>query len=334
MDLSSMLDTNSLLESSVQGCRVPQLPRADLLETFTKLEGDYLVARSTAAVCRTVLLSENGLFRAGLKQMLQVSRISVIGEGHDIASLLDTMKMQPIPELVICHIASDRNAKAALKLIDGIRLHFIPTRLVILADTCSRSVLADFVSADANAVLITRISDEILMQSLELVLLDYRLFPSEVLSLITDAPVQLPLGWMPTESFGMLSGNATPNDTNKTQAGIPTAPPSSAQLTTLISQRERQVLGCLVRGLSNKCIARELNIVEGTVKVYLKRLSRKLNARNRTQLAIWAVHQLAQLDTVMTTEREDGDPDDGRGPVGSSSARPGLALPSSTSALP
>jgi two-component system, NarL family, nitrate/nitrite response regulator NarL len=55
---------------------------------------------------------------------------------------------------------------------------------------------------------------------------------------------------------------------------------------------------CLVTGLSNKHITRELNIVEGTVKVYLNPISRKIKAGNRTQLAIWAVHQLAQFDTV------------------------------------
>jgi two-component system, NarL family, nitrate/nitrite response regulator NarL len=298
MDSSSMPETNSRLESSVQDCHVPQLPRADLSETFTKLEGDYPLAGSTGAVCRAVLLSENGLFRAGLKQMLQRSRISVIGEGHDIASLLDTMKMQPIPELVICHIASGRNDSAALNFIGSIRLHFIPAKLVVLADTCPRSVLSGSVSAGVNAILLTRISGEMLMQSLELVLLGYRLFPAEVLSLIMDAPDQLPLGWMPTESLTMLSGTTTPNDTYKTQAGMPMALRSIPRLTARISQRERQVLGCLVRGLSNKCIARELNIVEGTVKVYLRLLSRKLKAGNRTQLAIWAVHQLAQLDTV------------------------------------
>lgn len=36
-------------------------------------------------------------------------------------------------------------------------------------------------------------------------------------------------------------------------------------------------------------IARELNISEATVKVHLKALLRKLNARNRTQAAIWAM---------------------------------------------
>ncbi len=101
-----MLDTSSRQESSVQDCRLPQLPRADLSETFTKSDSDYRLAESTAAACKTVLLSENGLFRSGVKQMLQKSRISVIGEGHNIPSLLDAMKMLPIPELVVCHIAA------------------------------------------------------------------------------------------------------------------------------------------------------------------------------------------------------------------------------------
>jgi len=45
----------------------------------------------------------------------------------------------------------------------------------------------------------------------------------------------------------------------------------------------------LAIGLPNKVIARELNITEGTVKVHVKGLLRKTNARNRTQLAIWAL---------------------------------------------
>jgi hypothetical protein len=50
-------------------------------------------------------------------------------------------------------------------------------------------------------------------------------------------------------------------------------------------------MDCLLRGLSNKCIAGELKIAEGTVKVYLKLLSRRIKAGNRTQLAVWALRQ-------------------------------------------
>lgn len=56
-----------------------------------------------------------------------------------------------------------------------------------------------------------------------------------------------------------------------------------------LSHRERQVLICLARGESNKAIARLCYISEATVKVHLKAILRKTNARNRTQAAIWAI---------------------------------------------
>jgi two-component system nitrate/nitrite response regulator NarL len=55
-----------------------------------------------------------------------------------------------------------------------------------------------------------------------------------------------------------------------------------------VSPREEDMLRHLVRGDSNKIIARELGIAEATVKVHLKNLMRKLSTTNRTQVAIWA----------------------------------------------
>jgi len=53
-----------------------------------------------------------------------------------------------------------------------------------------------------------------------------------------------------------------------------------------LSDRERQVLDGLGRGLSNKEIARELELQEVTVKLHVKTLCRKLDARNRTHAAM------------------------------------------------
>ncbi|MDD5394004.1 MAG: LuxR C-terminal-related transcriptional regulator [Thiothrix sp.] len=44
-------------------------------------------------------------------------------------------------------------------------------------------------------------------------------------------------------------------------------------------------------GKSNKLVARELNITEGTVKVHVKHLLRKLNLRSRVEAAVWFVEQ-------------------------------------------
>ncbi|WP_179379067.1 response regulator transcription factor [Jannaschia marina] len=57
-------------------------------------------------------------------------------------------------------------------------------------------------------------------------------------------------------------------------------------LARLLSERERQVLEALTRGLSNKEIARELDLQEVTIKLHVKTLCRKLDAKNRTHAAM------------------------------------------------
>lgn len=54
------------------------------------------------------------------------------------------------------------------------------------------------------------------------------------------------------------------------------------------SQREKQVLSGLCRGASNKEIARDLDLQEVTIKLHVRTLCRKLNAKNRTQAALIA----------------------------------------------
>jgi DNA-binding NarL/FixJ family response regulator len=61
---------------------------------------------------------------------------------------------------------------------------------------------------------------------------------------------------------------------------------SQTEVAVRFTRRELDVLGQLREGKSNKLIARELNIGEGTVKLYLQRIMRKLHVNNRTQAAL------------------------------------------------
>lgn len=56
----------------------------------------------------------------------------------------------------------------------------------------------------------------------------------------------------------------------------------------LLTRREVSVLRGVCEGKSNKEIARDLDLQEVTVKLHVKTLSRKLNARNRTHAAMIA----------------------------------------------
>jgi len=56
-----------------------------------------------------------------------------------------------------------------------------------------------------------------------------------------------------------------------------------------LSERERQIIDGLIKGQSNKTIARACGITEATVKVHMKAILRKVPCSNRTQVAIWAL---------------------------------------------
>lgn len=73
---------------------------------------------------------------------------------------------------------------------------------------------------------------------------------------------------------------------------IPTLlPERAADVLTPVEEltpREIETLGLLAEGLSNKAIARRLNISEHTVKFHVNAILGKLNARNRTEAVVQA----------------------------------------------
>jgi len=69
----------------------------------------------------------------------------------------------------------------------------------------------------------------------------------------------------------------------------------------LLTEREREVLRCMARGLSNREIAGELFIGETTVRTHVGHVLTKLNLRDRVHAVVRA-HELGLLDTT-TTER-------------------------------
>jgi len=62
-----------------------------------------------------------------------------------------------------------------------------------------------------------------------------------------------------------------------------------------LSYRETQVVALIRQAKANKEIAYELCLTEGTVKEYLNRIYKKLQVRNRTELALRGLDQPAAL---------------------------------------
>ena len=68
--------------------------------------------------------------------------------------------------------------------------------------------------------------------------------------------------------------------------------PASSQQPNL-TEREQEILELVAQGLSNKIIASQLGISEGTVKVHVKHLLKKLDLHSRVEAAVWALSNTA-----------------------------------------
>ncbi len=201
------------------------------------------------------LIDSNRLFREGLKRLLQGSAFSVTGEASSMEegiSFLTSSGGQPAIVLLDAQTVSERD-------INALRALAPQTRVVMLSPDFSTQRLSDALRAGVHGYLVKDIACESLIQSLQLVLLGEKVFPTNLAAML-------------------LPGAA--------RGGIMTAATDSKGL----SRREMQILRCLLHGNSNKMIANHLGITEATIKVHLKSLLRKINASNRTQAAIWAMN--------------------------------------------
>jgi two-component system, NarL family, nitrate/nitrite response regulator NarL len=206
----------------------------------------------------TLLIEPNRLFRQGLKHLLAGTRFEVGTEFNTVELALAAGESAGTPDLVI----SGQPAKDEAEL-RTLREVFPTARIVVLADDLSVDVLRVAMGGGADGFLIKTVSPEALIQSLQLVVIGEKVFPTNLAAMLLDMTASGPL--------------------NSVRG---------------VSPREQQILQLLVTGASNKMIAIRLGITEATVKVHLKTLLRKIDVNNRTQAAIWAMNNGFTADSA------------------------------------
>ncbi len=222
------------------------------------------MSNRSIAVC-----DQNQLFREGLRSLLADSIFTVISVAASLSDVLDDEDPSTLPDLIICGLDT-------LDEMDGdfATRHYAVKggpKLIVLSNAATPSLLRRAAEAGVHAVLSKNISGEVLQRAIELVLLGQRLFPAPPVDpyqgsrLEVDEPIRLQRPTQPIERS------------------------SFAERSVQLSEREAQILRCLVEGAPNKRIARDLAITEATVKVHIKGLLRKLRVNNRTQAAVWGL---------------------------------------------
>ena len=92
----------------------------------------------------------------------------------------------------------------------------------------------------------------------------------------------------------MAGQSALPLDLVSAAMREDSKPTRHRELSQILTSREQDVVGLVARGLTNKEIARELEISPATVKVHVERLIGKLGVADRTQAAVLAVQMKSE----------------------------------------
>jgi two-component system nitrate/nitrite response regulator NarL len=204
------------------------------------------------------VVHSNALFRAGLASLLARDAAYQVSDASNLEVLEGLVRGGRSFDAVLIELSEIKDNLSIR--IASLRSHLPDARVALLSRNFDPSELALAFSAAADGIILESVSGDILLESLKLILLGEKLFPS------------------PLARYLSSSGGTDVRSNGQT-------------LMSDLSERELEILRCLVDGDSNKRIANRLNITEATVKVHLKSILRKTHVMNRTQAAIWALHR-------------------------------------------
>lgn len=249
---------------------------------------------------RAVIVDRDRLFREGLERLLRSSKFMVTGSAQRIGDLLDLVSGPERPHMIVCGLDPGTDTEEQLMQFCYARKDASLPRIVALTRFPEKDLLSRAATAGFDAVLSKDISTEVLQRSLELVMLGQQVFPAVAQTSILNGSSTLAMPALLQIQVGqVVTAPTSPGPiASAAQATVDSASSMKLRLTgpgqaRPLSDREDQILRQLVAGASNKVIARSLGITEGTVKVHVKSLLRKLGATNRTQAAIWGNHFMA-----------------------------------------
>jgi DNA-binding NarL/FixJ family response regulator len=146
------------------------------------------------------------------------------------------------------------------------------------ASTISDAMISEVTRFGVRGYIAHSVSVEIALAALRLVIAGGVYFPR---SLVMDCA-----SWVSVSPENIVALQ-TPIALNGMATELPVI---ASRADIVFTGRERQVLATLLRGMSNKVIANELNLSQNTVKSHISRIMHKLHAKNRTEAVVLSQH--------------------------------------------
>ncbi|MHC5726074.1 MAG: response regulator [Nostoc sp.] len=215
---------------------------------------------------KVLLVDDQSLIRQGLKALLELEPdIEIVGEAENGEQAINLVA-QLQPDVILLDIR--------MPIMDGvaatreIKKRFVKTKILVLTTFDDDEYVSAALQNGAMGYLLKDTPSEELAVAIRAVHKGYtQIGPGIVKKLLTQFSHPTPTQSLPV-------------------------PSSLAELTP----REKEVLQLIATGASNREIAHQLYISEGTVKNHVTNILNRLNLRDRTQAAIWANTYLSYLN--------------------------------------
>ncbi|MGI8802892.1 MAG: response regulator [Solirubrobacteraceae bacterium] len=210
-----------------------------------------------AEAIAVLVVDDHAVVREGLRTFLELQEgIEVVGEAADgEEALIEAERLRP--DVILMDLTMPR--------LDGVgamrelRRRVPRTRVVVLTSNVDDSRLLAAIQAGAAGYLLKNVQPQELARAVRTAHAGEALLDPAVAARLVEAIARTP-------------------------GGDPGRDPAH-QLTA----REREVLGLIAAGRSNKAIAFELGVAEKTVKTHVGHVLAKLGVSDRTQAAMYAV---------------------------------------------
>ena len=204
---------------------------------------------------RILIIDDHPLFRKGVAQLIAMApHLQVVGEASNGEQGVAMAKALD-PDMILLDL--HMTGMGGIETLKAIRDADLDCRVVILTVSDNADDLVAAIRSGADGYLLKDMEPEDLLTAIDEALNGRTVIGERLNSLLARA----------------IREEATAKQRD----------------TATLTDREKEILQGLAHGLSNKLIARNLDITEATVKVHVKNLLKKLGFHSRLEAAVWAV---------------------------------------------